>query len=275
MAARRPRSPKYPRLPLREAIERVGQVYRAEHTHKVEKLAVAKDLGYGSLNGASVSLIGTLKSYGLLQEDKEGVRVTDDAVIILRAPEGDPERAEALRRVAFAPRVFDELREAFGDDPSDVPSETTLRFRLEKKGFLEKAADEAIRTYRDNLEHVSGKWTEYTAAEEPVDDQPVEVEVQSQQTVGTRAPSSIAEIVTTAPPVPIEQGSFKEFLHIFTQGCEIRLLVDGVVTQEAIDRLIAHLELDKDDLPSRSETEQTAPSQPVVEQPAIEMPAHE
>ena len=267
MVTRRPRSPKYPQLPLREAIERVGKVYQSERTHKVPKLAVAKDLNYGSLNGASVSLIGTLKSYGLLHEDKDGVRVTDDAVTILRAPESHPDKAKALQRAAFAPRIFNELREAYGEDPSGLPGETALRYELEKRGFLEKATGEVIRIYRDNLELVSETDTEYTEAE-PVGEQPGEADVQTQQPASV---PQVSSVVTSGTPVGVEQGSVKEFLHIFVKGCEMRLLVDGAVTQEAIDRLIAHLELDKEDLPLKSQLEHAVVEQPTI----IEMPEAE
>ncbi|MBA3492309.1 MAG: hypothetical protein H0T55_09595 [Rubrobacteraceae bacterium] len=275
MATRKPRSPRYPQLPLEEAIERVGKVYRANRAYKVEKEAVATALDYGSLNGASVSIIGTLKSYGLLQEDKEGVQVTEDAVTILRAPEGDPDRAQALRRAAFAPKVFAELRETYGEDLSELPIETTLQYRLEKKGFLERAAGEVIRTYRGNLEFVSGEAAEYNSADEPIEEPLTEVpEVQPRRRVGAPNVPVPDRAGVSVPEVSVEQGSLKEFLHIFAKGCEIRLLIDGTVTQEAIDRLIAHLELDKDDLPTAQQMERAEIEQP-AERPLIEMPAPE
>lgn len=275
MATKRPRSPKYPRLSLRKAIEQVEKVYQSERTHRVSKLAVAKDLGYGSLNGASVGLIGTLKGYGLLHEDKDGVRVTEDTVTILRAPEGHPDKAEAVQRAAFAPRIFNELRNAYGDDPSGLPGETALRYDLEKRGFLEKAADEVIRTYRDNLEFVSDADTEYTTVE-MVDEQPVEAQMQPQTTVDTpTAPhhGSVGALTPTAPFV--EQGSFTESLEIRVSGdSKVRLLFDGVVTKEAIRKLVKYLQLAEDDYPSKAEVEQPAIEQP-TEPPAIEMPAPE
>lgn len=264
---RKPRSPKYPQVSLREAIERVGKVYRAERTHKVDKEAVAKDLGYGSLNGGSISLIGTLKTYGFLQEDKEGVEVTGDAVTILRAPEGDPDRSEALLKAAFTPKVFAELRDAYGDDPAELPSDATMQYRLEKKGFLEKAAVEVIRTYRDNLEFVAAEAVEYNGADDSIDELPTEVpEVQPRPTVDTQPPLAPP---SATPPAPVEQGSLKEYLHVFARDCEMRLLIDGVPTQEAIDRLIGYLELGKEDLPSREELKAR------VEPPVVEMPTPE
>lgn len=270
MATRRPRSPKYPQLPLREAIERVGKVHKANRTYRVEKESVAKALGYGGLNGASVSLIGTLKQYGFLEENKEGVMVTEDAVTILRAPEGDPERAQALRTAAFAPKIFSDLREAYGEDVSELPVETTLQYRLEKRGFLERAAGEVIRTYRDNLEFVSEEDTEYTAGD-TADDEPVEAtQMQTQQPTSTPQPQPVA--TPSVPTATLDQDAFTETLQYRISGdSRVRLVFDGAVTREAIKKLRQYLELAEDDYPSRDELEQ-----PAVEQPAIiEMPETE
>lgn len=274
MATRKPRSPRYPQLPLREAIERVGKVHRAERTHRVEKEAVARDLGYGGINGASVSLIGTLKLYGLLHEDKEGVRVTEDAVILLRAPEDDPDRAEVLRRAAFAPKVFAELREAYGDDLSELPSETTLQYRLEKRGFLEKAAGEVIRVYRDNLELVLEEAPEYTAevaeddrAEVETPMQPAQEVLSSGRAVGIRSTGSVAEPQPVMAPATVLQFQI-------SQNSSARIELIGEVTQEALDRLAKILDAQKYVFPNEKRPEQHI-IEPPAEQSAIEPPESE
>lgn len=264
MTTRKPRSPKYPQLPLRESIERVGKVHKANRTYRVEKVSVAKALGYGGVNGASVSLIGTLKQYGLLEENKEGVMVTGDAVTILRAPEGDLERVKALRTAAFAPKIFTDLSEAYGEEVSELPAETTLQYRLEQRGFLEKAAGEVIRTYRDNLEFVSEETAEYTESEE-IDEQPVEApQMEARQPI-----SAPVQSVVAGGPVAGEQEPFAETLQYRISGdSRVRLLFDGAVTREAIEKLIAYLELGKDDFPSRAELKQLTPEQPIIVEPS-------
>lgn len=272
MAARKPRSPKYPQLPLREAIERVGRVYKANRTYRVEKVSVARALGYGGVNGASVSLIGTLKQYGLLEENKEGVMVTQAAVTILRAPAGDPDKAQALQTAAFAPKIFTDLHEAYGEDLSELPAETTLQYRLEQRGFLEKAAGEVIRTYRDNLEFVSEEAAEYNRAE-TVDEQPMEApQMQAQPSNVSQAASVVS---SNRPIATAEQETFTETLQYRISGdSRVRLLFDGAVTQEAIEKLIAYLELGKDDFPSKADLEPSAieefPEQTIIEIPGSE-----
>lgn len=256
---RKGRSPNHPRLPLREAIERTAKIHRAERTHRVDKEAVAKDLGYGGLNGASTTLIGTLKSYGLLHEDKEGVRVTEDAVTILRAPEGDPDKAEALHRAAFTPRVFSELRETYGNDPSELPSETTLQYRLEKRGFLEKAASEVIRTYRDNLEFVSEENAEYTEAE-TVDEQHVEAEMQHQETLSPASQrilsaQDIQNVMNASIPDRERPSEASRIILSFKPSRTSKAVIEltGDVTQDAIEKLKQLLEIHKDSFPEKVE----------------------
>lgn len=154
------RSPNYPALTLREAIERIKQVYAAQHHYPATKEVVAQNLGYGGINGKSLALIGALKRYALLQADGENLRVTDDAISILNLPEDNPERAVALKRAAFASPVFAQLYETYGDKPL---ADAVLRHDLLKKKFLQKAADEVIRIYRDNLELVTQQTPGYNA----------------------------------------------------------------------------------------------------------------
>jgi len=156
----KPRSPNYPRTDLKNAIALADKVYRGQHTHVGAKEVVAKHLGYDSLNGTSLTWIATLSSYGLLENADGGLKVSDDAVTILELPKGEQERVAALRRRAFAPKLFGELRQEFGDN---LPSDVNLRHSLIKRGFLPKAAAEVIPTYRETLEFLSEEGKEYNA----------------------------------------------------------------------------------------------------------------
>lgn len=149
--SRKGRSPNCPSLSLSEAIQKVDQIYQAEHTHATSREVIAKDIGYQGINGASLTAIGALRQYGLLAEKDGNLVVSDDAVALLVLPKGDKERDLALSRRAFAPHLFAEMRQEYGDT---LPSEASLRHWLIKKKFLPKAADSAIRVYRENLELV-------------------------------------------------------------------------------------------------------------------------
>ena len=53
----RTRSPNYPYIGLPAAIERVRKIYDKEHRNRMSRDVVAKHLGFGSLNGVSLSVI--------------------------------------------------------------------------------------------------------------------------------------------------------------------------------------------------------------------------
>jgi len=155
------RSPNYPSMSLEDAIAKTKAVYEQEHKNAAPREVVAAALGYNGLNGASLSRIAALASYGLLEKAGSGsLKVSPDAVSVLVLDEGHPTREAALQRLAFTPKLFAELRERFGDQ---LPSNINLKhFLIQEKDFLPKAADEVIRIYRENLELV-------TAVEEPYD----------------------------------------------------------------------------------------------------------
>lgn len=257
---RKSRSPNYPRLTLAEAISRIEKLYKAEHTHVTDREAVAQGLGYTSLNGASLGVISTLKQYGLLQEEADGLRVSDDAVALLMLPEGDSERVSTLQKVAFMPRLFSELREEYGDT---LPSDVSLRYALIKKGFIEKAANEVIRTYRDTLELVSEESEEYTEAD--VEDQR---EVGLLMTQPTGSGSVVADVGSTrAQQGMVAPTAILQFQ--ISKNSAARIELTGDVTQEAIERLALILDAQKLVFPTENQVEQPAIGQS-FEQPAIE-----
>ncbi len=155
------RSPNCPQLSFAEAAEKGRKVYEEEHTHHADKLVVANDLGYTTINGRSLSLIGTLRQYGILEGSRQAMRVSDDAVAYYELEDG-PEKQAASVRMAFRPPLFAELRSQYGET---LPSEANLRHWLIKKGFLPKAATDIIRVYKSNLELVSGEQTPYSGDE--------------------------------------------------------------------------------------------------------------
>lgn len=258
---RRTRSPNYPRIGLRDAIERIEKLYKKERTHTTTREAIAEGLGYTSLNGSSMGLISTLRQYGLLVEESDGLRVSQSAVALAMLPKSDSERIEALREAAFAPRLFSEFYEEYGDT---LPSDVSLRYALVKKGFSEKAANEAIRSYRDTLELVSEEAAEYTDAD--VEDQQ-KVEPQMEQAiVGRQAPAP--QFYGGGVGVSVD-ARVMQFQLPGNSTARIELL--GNVTQEGIDMLTTILDAQKLVFPKAGQLEREM-VEPLAEQHAIEPP---
>src|SRR5579884_796936 len=96
-------------MPIREALERGGKIYDIEHTHAADREVMLNHLGYSSKNGASMTVIGTLREYGILEDSGNGLRISDDAVTIYELPKTDPEHIAALGRMAFKPPFYSPL----------------------------------------------------------------------------------------------------------------------------------------------------------------------
>lgn len=274
------RSPNYPQISLPEAIERIRRIYQAEHTHRAGDEVLAKNLGYNSLNGTSRSILSALKKYGLLQPDGDGFRVSDDAVDIIELPLDDPAHSSAVQRAAFKPALFAELFETFG---TALPSDSNLRHYLIKKKFHPGTAAEVIRIYRDTLVFVAkdGPIGEITEDENGLSLFPVDlglVRRSAHLTSGQHpvpalrnlpaSPSpSVRDIMTPAASLsangrsangaaPVANLSGSDVLQYrVSRQCKAHVVFDGPVTQEAVRKLIAHLELSLDDFPDTEPSE--------------------
>lgn len=149
---KRHRSPSYPPLSLREAVERVDMLYNAIGVHPTSREVMAKGLGYSGISGASATAIGALNKYGLIEGRGDEVRVSDRAMAILH-PHSHEEKAAALKAAATEPELFRELAERF---PGRVPNDELLRNYLIRNKFLPPAVDAAISAYKETVEFVDG-----------------------------------------------------------------------------------------------------------------------
>lgn len=138
------RSPNYPSLPLDAALSAIEPALKAEHRNKMAKITLAKHLGYTSLNGRALGKIGAVRAYGLIEGSGDELRVSEDAMICLRAPVGSGERKDALERCATRPSLFKAIRTDF---PDTLPSNDNLHFWLNKNGYTDRAAGKAAESY--------------------------------------------------------------------------------------------------------------------------------
>lgn len=140
----RQRSPSYPTLSLEQAIEMAGKVHKANRTNVISRETAARDMGYSGLTGRSLTVLGSLAQYGLLEKAGKGdVKITRRAVEILH-PVEEAHRAEAIIEAATAPTLFRTLHERF---PEGVPSENALRSFMVQSDFNDVAIGPAISAF--------------------------------------------------------------------------------------------------------------------------------
>lgn len=141
------RSPEYPAIGLRDAIERVRRVYESGiYQNPVSKEVFAQQMGYKSLSGASLPVLSALSKYGLIEGRGNDTRVSPLAVEIIAHDPGTPQRATAIRSAASLPELFDDLDKRY---PGGKTPDSAIRSYLLTRGFIPPAADAAIRSYRE------------------------------------------------------------------------------------------------------------------------------
>ncbi|MFP5204909.1 MAG: hypothetical protein ACLGSH_06115 [Acidobacteriota bacterium] len=221
------RSPNCPQITFAEAIEKGRKVYEQEHTHPAAKIVVAQDLGYSSINGRSLTLIGALRQYGILEGSADSLRVTQDAIAYFERDNG-PEKVAAMRRMALAPDLFAELAKLH---IHGMPSDGNLRYELIQKGFTSKAADDVIKVYKANVQLATGEQGVYDEQEKDEEEPPA-----------MSTPASTPNVTKVAIP---PQPSFGAQSYAFALSPDARaeLVLRGTLTADDFEMLRDHIEL--------------------------------
>lgn len=150
----RPRSPQYPAIGLREAVEKVKLIWEKDHMNELPRDVVAQHMGYASLNGKSLGVLSAVGKFGLLEGRGDQIKVSELALQILAYESGDPARIEALKEASLKPVLFSEIQEKFsGGNVSDQ----ALRSYLLTRRYIPSAVDAVIRSYRETQEFVEAE----------------------------------------------------------------------------------------------------------------------
>jgi hypothetical protein len=208
----RSRSPNYPQIGLKEALQRVSSVYKRDYQSTLTRDLAAERLGYSGLNGKSLAVLAALGKFGLLEGRGEDTRVSDLAVRILAFPAGAPERVAALREAASRPELFGELDQRFA---SGQASDGSIRAWLVTRGFIPPAAEAAVRAYRETKQLLEAE----IGSEPPPLPAPVAVAPPKPDGGTRRAVFGLAEgeVVITAPVFLSAESvnDLRDFLDVF------------------------------------------------------------
>jgi hypothetical protein len=144
----KPRSPRFPFLPLEEAIDLLRKLdaFSNDRETPLKQPQMLKALDYASFHGAAVKTIGALRAYDLLIKNGDGLSISPVGAKILDA-NSDDERREFLQRAALSPLTFRMIwRNA------RHLSRPELKDLLLGRGFTEPGARRASKIYRRNDE---------------------------------------------------------------------------------------------------------------------------
>lgn len=147
----RHRSPNYPTVGLRDAVERVTKLYRADGKAGAPPDIAAVHIGFNSPHGTAMSTIAALKRFGLVSEANGRIVPTQRAIEIINLPSGDPRRERALRDAALDPPIYRELVEQHR--VTGWPKPDVLERELETyKNFNPRAVKGFVEDMFDSLE---------------------------------------------------------------------------------------------------------------------------
>ena len=235
----RQRSPNYPSLSLREAVERARALHAQVGQNPHSRDVVARGMGYSSLSGASAGAISALKKYGLLDGRGEEIAVTDRAMAILH-PHSDGERQEALRAAATEPEIF---RELAGKFPDARASDDLIRNYLLRNKFAPKVVDGLISAYRETIEFAGGFRGGYDLPSITEDDDMLTAEA-----VAAPVPKKAAP-----PATPVTDGRHRLLARYdFEGGGNVEVRITGDVdTDAALDMVETLMGLKRKELERR------------------------
>jgi hypothetical protein len=148
---KRQRSPNYPAVGLKEAIDRLKLFMREDGRAGAAPAIAAKHIGFATAHGQAYSVLAALKKFGLV-EDKDGRIVpTQRGAEINSLPESDPRRLKAIREAAVSPSIYAELIEQHKD--TGLPGDDTLTGELiAYKGFNPNGVKEFLKGFKETLD---------------------------------------------------------------------------------------------------------------------------
>jgi len=148
---KRQRSPNFPAVGLREAIERLNRFMEQDGRAGAPPDIAARHIGFTSAHGLAMSVLAALKRFGLV-EDKDGrVVPTQRGIEINSLPANHEKRIRAIRDAALSPPIYAELIEQH--KATGLPHDETLEGELVAyKGFNPNGVKEFIKGFRETLE---------------------------------------------------------------------------------------------------------------------------
>jgi hypothetical protein len=192
----RMRSPSYPSVPLKQAIDLVNKIHRSCRTNVITRENAVHEMGYSGLTGRSMKVLSALLQFGLLEKAGTGdVKVTQRTVDILHGID-ESDRSEATLEAAYAPQLFRDIHERF---PDGIPSEGVIRSYLIQQDFVDVAIGPAITAFMETyraVEHIRDSARNASHVEEIAEDSEHDQEAPAQQTdlVGRKDPTHSAAL---------------------------------------------------------------------------------
>jgi hypothetical protein len=252
------RSPNCPKISLEEAVKMTRQLYEKAGKAKMKRVAACGALGYAGLTGSSLTMLGALNQYGLIDLDREagGVSVSPLAIKIMH-PTSKEESRFSLTESALNPRVFRVLyTEGFHHC-----EESVLANNLVQQGFTPDTARKVASVYLSNIKFAE---LDSDSIRGPSDAKKEEIKRSLESSTG-QIHSISKEIIQSERPPETSQSNKKLLAQysIPIGASEATLIFTGEkLTVEDFDALADYVSIFKKQFERKQKAERTNPQWP-------------
>jgi len=150
------RSPKFPFIPLKRAIERADQLRKKEGWNDVNINVAVGHWGYKPTSSGGKQTAAALKTYGLITDsgsgDNRSIKLSPLCkMILLDNRDQSEERENAIKTAALNSKLFKELWTKYA--ATGIPSDANLsHYLIFEKEVNEKSAADIIKNFRETIE---------------------------------------------------------------------------------------------------------------------------
>lgn len=186
---KRKRSPGYPGIDLKAALEKARIIREKEGENWVPVPIATADWDYRPNSGPGMVAVAALKKFGLVEDEGSAkdrkIRLTDLARrIIIDDRTVSPDRDQAIREAALKPNIHAKLWNYY---KGKLPSDETMRFWLKAdEGFTDRAADDLISEFRKTIEFSKLDESDIMSLDDESQDGPEQGEAQTNQEIQHR-----------------------------------------------------------------------------------------
>lgn len=240
------RSPSFPFIPLKTAIERLEAFDKKFGRHPVpaSKAALAWDMKERSSQADQT--LAALKSFGLLKYEGMGAArhasLTDEGRNYLRAQQ-DSIKKEILKVCALRPKIMRTFWSAWQADRP--PDEVALDKLVLNGGFSEGGARNFLKVYDDTVSYAGLSNSDKVDLEEEEDAEPAEAaEGTTPNRVNPKPPANPATVVQHGK-VKLMDGERIVFTEETNPQNYLKLIASGDVDETMLDALESYVERQK------------------------------
>jgi hypothetical protein len=245
MAAKRDRSPNFPCVSLKTAVDRLVafEKYFTRHPASLSKAGLA--WGFKENSDQALQVLSAMRYYGLIEYQgnppaRQAV-ISEQGRTYLRAQQ-DSIKQEVLRQAALRPRMIRKFWDLWGADR--LPDPICKDDLVLHNGFSDRGAPLFLKIYDDTIAFAGLAHPDKV----PPDSAEVIDDSDDSATEEDELPGQPSERNPPPPAkkVTVMEGERELTIGLLSKDASFRLIVSGPIGVREIERLIKKLELDKE-----------------------------